>query len=176
VRTGRVTTDQGTWRGYRTSEGTGGFVARGDNNLYAGRDGNVYRRNEGGWQKYEGGDWSSVQPPGDRSRVQDRAGDGATVGSAGRASGTRQKGTGSYQLDRGTYGQLDRDYQGRTRGSSRARSYDSWNRGGGAYRGRAGMRGGGRRRESRPDPTLTEQQNLQVRHVGTGAAGQQQIL
>lgn len=71
VRTGHVTTDQGTVTKYKTSEGGSGKfisgpegkagVVRTDNNLYAGKDGNVYKRDtNGNWSKYDDGNWNPV--------------------------------------------------------------------------------------------------------------------
>jgi hypothetical protein len=64
-----------TTRATRTDDGAAvsrsgpngsGFVAAGEEGVYAGRDGNVYRRGEDGWQKYENGSWSA---PRDRSET-----------------------------------------------------------------------------------------------------------
>jgi hypothetical protein len=77
ARTARVTNDVTgvTSRVARTDDGAmigragpngGGFLAAGEEGIYAGRDGNVYRRADGGgWQKYENGAWGTV----DRSAV-----------------------------------------------------------------------------------------------------------
>lgn len=93
ARTARVTNDvTGVTRaGARTDDGAvaarsgpagSGFVAAGEEGVYAGRDGNVYRRAEGGgWQKYEDGAWGSTQHPDDAaSRARERAGDSTTLG------------------------------------------------------------------------------------------------
>lgn len=121
VRSAHYSGDQGSVRGVRTSQGGGGFVGHGQEGLYAGRDGNVYRRSGDGWQKYGNGDWSKVQPP---SR-----GDLAGTSSGRDLSGAKG-------IDRGTYDQLARDRSGRARGSTRARSSDNWQRGGGQWSGR----------------------------------------
>jgi hypothetical protein len=64
--TGRVTrTDEGAMVSGSGPRGSG-FVAAGDDGVFAGRDGNVYKRAEGGgWQKYENGEWGQVQKPGE---------------------------------------------------------------------------------------------------------------
>jgi hypothetical protein len=100
-----------------------GFVAAGEEGVYAGRDGNVYRRGEDGWQKYENGAWGSVERP-------------------GAADGTRERpNSGSTPPDRSTIGQLDRDRAARIEGGQRARGERGGNaRGGGSARPRA--RGG----------------------------------
>jgi hypothetical protein len=73
VRTGHVSTDQGTVARYKTSEGgsgtiisgpggKGGVVKTADNTVYAGKDGNVYKRDaNGNWNKYNNGNWDPVQ-------------------------------------------------------------------------------------------------------------------
>ena len=88
-----------TTRATRTDEGGvvsrngpngSGFVAAGEEGVYAGRDGNVYRRGESGWQKYENGAWT--EPP-DRSTIgqldRDRA---ARIEGGQRARGERGTG------------------------------------------------------------------------------------
>jgi hypothetical protein len=65
VTRGAVRTDNGGAVA-RSGPNGSGFVAAGDEGVYAGRDGNVYRRTEGGWQKYENGAWGQTQPPSDR--------------------------------------------------------------------------------------------------------------
>lgn len=59
--TTRVTeTGQGAVVSRRGSGGSG-FIAKGEDNIYAGHDGNVYKRGESGnWQKYEDGSWSDA--------------------------------------------------------------------------------------------------------------------
>ena len=47
----------------RSGPNGSGFVAAGEEGVYAGRDGSVYRRADGGWQKYEDGAWGSTQTP-----------------------------------------------------------------------------------------------------------------
>jgi hypothetical protein len=83
-----------------------GFIAAGDEGVYAGRDGSVYRRGEDGWQKYENGSWST--PP-DRSATgqldRDRA--------ARIEGGQRARGEGSGGPRRGGG---DRAGAGRPRG------------------------------------------------------------
>jgi hypothetical protein len=118
VRSMHYGNDQGSFKGYRTSQGGSGFVGSGESGLYAGRDGNVYRNDGSGWQKYGGGDWTNVQRP--------SLGEGA-----GRPTTGQSRGLGGAGIDRGTYDQLGRDYSGRARGSERSRNYDTWQRGGG---------------------------------------------
>jgi hypothetical protein len=134
-------TDQGAAVSRRGS-GQSGFVARGEGgDVYAGRDGNVYRREGGQWQKHGEGGWSNVQPP-------EGAGDRAAQASE-RANQVR---TQAQQVDRSTYGQLNRDSTARAQGAQRSRDYSAWRSGGstrsgaGSYRFRGGGRRGGRRR------------------------------
>jgi hypothetical protein len=107
----------------------GGFIAAGEEGMYAGRDGNVYKRAEGGgWQKYEDGAWGPTQHPGPAGAARDRA-------------------AAADPPDRSTIGQLERDRSARIEGGQRARDYAAGPRGGrsgppsggrGALRGRRG--------------------------------------
>jgi hypothetical protein len=136
--TTRVTrTDEGAAIRRRGPEDKG-FVAKGENNIYAGRDGNVYRKDSSGnWQKFENGQWNPIQGAQPKnqtpfSQVRDRAGRADTK-----------------PVDRSTYQGLERDYSSRREGAKRSRDYNNYsNRGGGyagSYRG-GGFRGGGFRR------------------------------
>jgi hypothetical protein len=112
--------------------GAGGFVAAGEEGIYAGHDGSVYRRGEGGgWQKYENGTWGAVERPADNA-----------------AQGARERaGSSSAPPDRSTIGQLDHDRSARIEGGQRMRDAGSYGRGGrgtGAS-GRSGARGRGGR-------------------------------
>jgi hypothetical protein len=94
--TARVTrTDEGAMISGSGPNG-GGFVAAGEEGVYAGRDGNVYRRAEdGGWQKYENGGWGETHHPGDNARAGERAtapGEGSTIGQLERDRSARQDG------------------------------------------------------------------------------------
>jgi len=136
VRSAHYGNDQGSFKGYRTSQGGSGFVASGQGGLYAGRDGNVYRHDGGSWQKYGGGDWTNVQRP--------------TLGEGHRPTTGQTRGIAGAGIDRRTYDQLGHDYSGRARGSERSRNYNTWQRGGGrtggySRGGRAGGLGGRRR-------------------------------
>jgi hypothetical protein len=113
AQTGRVTNNiTGVTRsGIRTDDGAAigrvgpngsGFVAAGEEGVYAGRDGNVYRRGEdGGWQKYDNGEWGAAQRPSDG------------------AAGTARERADAAGRD-GTLGQLERDHAARREGSQRA--------------------------------------------------------
>jgi hypothetical protein len=130
--TGRVTrTDDGAMVSRRGANGAG-FVAAGEEGVYAGRDGNVYRRGaEGGWQKYDNGSWSAVERPNGEN-----------------AAAARARGGSGSAPDGSTIGQLDRDRTARIDGSALARergSFGSGARAGGSYR-PTRARGGGRRR------------------------------
>lgn len=129
--TSRVTrTDEGGAIN-RVGPNGGGFVAAGEDGLYAGRDGSVYRRaDDGGWQKYENGGWGDTQRPGDTA--------GATARDRAAAAGQ----------DGSTIGQLERDHSARQEGTPRARDRrPSGDGGGGARSARpSGGRGGGRGR------------------------------
>ena len=161
ARTARVSGQQGTIRGVRTSGGNSAFVGRGEGgNVYAGRDGNVYRRDpsgdwqqwggrDNGWQGADGGarpERAGTQPAtADRSRPSGQARERA--GQPGTAARPANR-AGSGQVNRGTLDQLNRDARTRSRGNSRAGSYGTWQRSGGARQrgGGGGARGGGRRR------------------------------
>jgi hypothetical protein len=168
VRTGRVSTDQGTIGRYETSrggsgvvgrgaDGSGGFVSRGpEGDLYAGRDGNVYRRGEDGWEQFDRGGWQPVsdeQRAAARESLEQRAGsidrDAARqraqerYGSSDRArrdaeAARRQR---DYER-RSTTGQLDRDRRSRVEGARRHDRYQGYNRG--SYGGSRGSYGGSR--------------------------------
>lgn len=134
--TTRVTrTDEGAMVSRRGPDG-GGFVASGNDSIYAGHDGNVYRRADGGgWQKYENGSWGETQHP-DRPAAGERP---ATTEAAPR------------QFDPSTMGQLERDRAARAEGARRTHDFGSYRSGGGrnagSYRGSANRpRAGGRRR------------------------------
>jgi hypothetical protein len=120
--TGRVTrTDDGAMVSGSGPRGSG-FVAAGEDGVFAGRDGSVYKRAEGGgWQKYENGEWGQVQKPGE-------------AGAAG-------------QLERDRSARVEGAQRARDRGalaSGGARNAGSYRpRAGGA---RAGGARGGRRR------------------------------
>jgi hypothetical protein len=136
-----------------------GFVGKSGDNVYAGRDGNAYRRDaNGNWSKWDNGGWNQVQRPGGdnsvrdsmlndsarRSELQDRR-NSANQGARDRAgSGAGQS---PRQLDRSTYGNLQRDMGARREGAQRSRDSGTYqNRGGGnagSYRGGGSSRGGG---------------------------------
>ncbi len=171
ARTGHYSDSRGTVAGVRTSEGTGavgyrgdqssGFVARGQDNLYAGKDGEVYRRSEsGGWQKYDDGNWNSVERSGEGAQ-RDRAGQSRFQSSENSRTdrGSSQRAGGGKNLDSrgqgrsysGTLGQLERDRQRRVEGDRRTRNSRSWNsqpRSRGSYGGSRGGSRGGRSRGS----------------------------
>jgi hypothetical protein len=132
VTRGGVRTDDGAAIG-RVGPNGSGFVAAGEEGVYAGRDGNVYRRAEdGGWQKYENGEWGATQRPGDA----------APDAARGRAEAAGRD---------GTIGQLERDHAARQEGTQRARERapradgGSGARGGRLREGRAAGGGRGRR-------------------------------
>ena len=165
--TTRVTRgDQGGMISRRGPNG-GGFVGSKGDNVYAGRDGNVYRRDaNGNWSKWDNGSWNGAQRPergdssvrdsmlNDRARQSERGARGERIGQSGQSSSR------PTQMDRGTYGSLERDRAARSAGSQRSRDYGSYSRsrssgsvggyrgGGGGFSrgGGGGFRGGGRRR------------------------------
>jgi hypothetical protein len=135
--TGRVTrTDAGAMVSGRGVNGSG-FVAAGEEGVYAGRDGSVYRRAEGGgWQKYENGAWGGTETP---------ARDGA-------AAARERAGSAGIAGDGSTLGQLEKDRAARLDGGQRARDRAASRPSGGGRMG-SGARpsgaprgGGGRRR------------------------------
>ena len=127
--TARVTrTDDGAMLSGRGPNGSG-FVAAGEEGIYAGRDGNVYKRADGGgWQKYENGQWGAVQRP-------ERNG---------------ANGAPADRVDRSTVGQLEHDRSARLEGSQRAHDRGAFRNGGGraaggSFRPSGGAARGGRR-------------------------------
>jgi hypothetical protein len=144
--TTRVTRgDEGGMISRRGQDGRG-FVGRSGDNVYAGRDGNAYRRDQNGnWSKWENGSWNSVQKPdqsvrdqmmNERGRQRDRES----------ARGERVSQPRASQMDRSTFGTLERDRAARAEGARRARDNGTYrSRGGGnagSYRS-GGFRGGG---------------------------------
>jgi hypothetical protein len=132
VTRGGVRSDDGAAVG-RVGPNGSGFVAAGEDGVYAGRDGNVYRRaDDGGWQKYENGDWGDTQRPDD-------------------TAGTKARERAAAGQEGSTLGQLERDHAARQEGTQRAREPRPRGEGGGAARnartreGRAGGGGRGRR-------------------------------
>lgn len=117
VKTGHVTTANGTAFGYKTAGGQSGIigpngakVVNGKNGTYAGHDGNVYRKDaSGNWSKYENGNWHQA------------------VGGEG---GTRDR--------------LNQSFQSRERGQSQAQRFQNVQRSG-SFGGGGRMRGGFRR-------------------------------
>jgi hypothetical protein len=147
----------------RRGRGESGFVAAGQDNMYAGKDGNVYRRDESGnWSKYDNGAWNGVQKP-------DGIGGEPKTGSGNRSGRTpsltvegnnrelprepdrnrpaeARSGGGAGSMDSSTLSQLERDRSARQEGAQRTRDFNNYqNRGGGnagSYRG-GGVGGGG---------------------------------
>jgi hypothetical protein len=156
----------------RRGRGDSGFVAAGEDNVYAGKDGNVYRRDDNGnWSKYENGRWNSAQNPdgigpdpkqnksGNRTgRTPSLTAEGDNREGPGAADRNRtpepRVGAGAGSTDSSTFSQLERDRSARQEGTQRARDFNNYqNRGGGnagSYRGGGsggggfGGRGGGR--------------------------------
>jgi len=139
--TTRVTRgDQGGMIRQKGQDGSG-FLGTRNDNVYAGRDGNVYRRDQSGnWSKWDNGSWNQVQRPGGSVSTRDSM----------LNEGARQR---ERQMDRSTYGNLERDRSTRAQGEQRTRDGGSYNRGGGGNlggyrssgvsRGSGGSRGGG---------------------------------
>ena len=174
VRSAHYSDARGTVGGIRTSEGTGairvsgeagsGFVAKGQDNVYAGKDGNVYRRTEEGWQKREDGEWQSAersrgdaertsgqQRTSDRQLDRQRDTQQRDRQAFDRRDSNRDLASVTQPRDRGrdTYRQLDRDRRGRMEGQRRSANYGSRRSSAGMRSGRSGMgrgRGGGRGR------------------------------
>lgn len=129
--THRVTrTDEGAMVSGSGPAGSG-FVAAGEEGVYAGRDGNVYRREDGGWQKYENGEWGATERPGETAA----------------AAGRERAGSGGAPPDGSTIGQLERDRSARIEGTQRTRDQGSYGSGNwpnaGSYRAGGGGRAGG---------------------------------
>jgi hypothetical protein len=165
--TTRVTrTDEGGMINRRGQGGSGAIGKSGDN-VYAGRDGNVYRRNQNGnWNKWENGSWNNVQKPDGADSVRDsmlnesaRQRERQSRNSASDMGSARGERTGlsrsaPTQMDRSTFGSLERDRAARTEGMQRTRDFDTYRSRGGGNAGSfrtggsrgGGFRGGGRRR------------------------------
>jgi hypothetical protein len=133
--TARVTrTDEGAMVS-RTGPAGRGFVAAGEEGIYAGQDGNVYRRAEdGGWQKYENGNWGTTQRPRESAI----------------ANGRERAASAGASPDGSTISQLERDRAARAEGTQRTREHGSLRAGdrgnAGTYRPSGARRGGGGRR------------------------------
>ncbi|MFV2060624.1 MAG: hypothetical protein ACC653_08050 [Gammaproteobacteria bacterium] len=145
--TARYTNDQGTARGFKTSEGDRGFIARDENNLYAGKNGEVYRRTEDGWQKRQDGSWNDISPP-TTQPVKSKAGDlKQKYPAAGNKAKDYKKNSTRPTTQQRNYDQLNRDYKQRQYGQEqinrqRTQPTGGYNRG--QFRGGGGI--GGRRR------------------------------
>ncbi|HEX5153978.1 MAG TPA: hypothetical protein VFW07_21175 [Parafilimonas sp.] len=78
IKTGHVTTANGTAFGYKTAGGQSGIigpngtkVVNGKNGTFAGNDGNIYRKDaNGNWNKYQNGHWQ--QPVGGDGGTRDK--------------------------------------------------------------------------------------------------------
>lgn len=121
VRTGHISTRNGSAFGYQTSGGkqgsvvrgpNGGTIARTGNGVYAGRDGNVYRKDEhGGWSKYNKGDWDKVNnKPGvghhsQSTGIRDKAGNTSAVTRKGQPVAKQNLGGETRQIPQHTKSQ-----------------------------------------------------------------------
>jgi len=143
----RYTNDQGTLKGFKTSEGNSGFVARDENNLYAGKNGEVYRRTDNGWQKRQDGGWNDISPP-STLPVKSNAGDlKQKYPDAGNKITDHKNTSNRPTTQQRNYDQLNRDYKQRQYGQERINQQRSQPAGGynrGQYRGGGNI--GGRRR------------------------------
>lgn len=131
VRTGHISTSQGTIVGARSStgaavvagrgaRGSGGVARTAGGDLYAAKDGNLYKKTDSGWQSHNNGSWNSVNHT---------AAQPAQMQSMKQEMQNRQRGA--------TSSQNFQNFQ-RSGGYSGGRSY-------GGYRGGGGFRGGRRR-------------------------------
>jgi len=121
--------EQGSVRGFKTSEGVQGFVGHDGNNLYAGKDGNVYRHNEDGWQKQDNGNWSDVDRTVDRQAIKSRA-DGVKQkypDAANNRNLNKKRAARSNRIN--NFEQLNRQHSQRQYGSQRLQQQRSWQRG-----------------------------------------------
>ncbi len=133
--------DSGTLRGFETSGGRGGVVARGEDNTYVGRDGNVYRNDGNGWSRYDNGGWNPVDAP-ERPGTSDRA--AARDRAAGARPETLPARPGGFDNRAGTgdvVNRLNQDARARAQGNARVQSQRSYRSSGAGVR----RRGGGRR-------------------------------
>ena len=149
ARTFSAAGESGTLRGFETSGGRGGVVARGEDNTYVGRDGNVYRRDESGWSKHENGGWNPVDTPerpgtaDGRAAIQDRAAAGGGAGTTGNRAGTFDSRAGTFDQRAGTgdvTSRLNQDARARAYGNSRAQASSSYRSSGAGGRSRSGGR------------------------------------
>jgi hypothetical protein len=146
--TARYTNDQGTLRGFKTSEGNRGFVARDENNLYAGKNGEVYRRTEDGWQKRQDGDWNDISPPSTQQKLNSKSGDiKQQYSDSGKRINDYKNKSNRPSKQQRNYDQLNRDYKQRQYGQDRI-NQQRYQTGGRAHQGqyRGGGNIGGRRR------------------------------
>jgi hypothetical protein len=129
--------------GVHGSAGNNAGVVKGQGgDVYAGADRNVYRHTDSGWSKYHNGSWAPIQPP---ANTQNRGQSGsklqsAAAGQTGLAGqqqrltdqGRQTQGWLGQGANRGTYGQLQQDWQARGLGQQRQQQYQTWRNGGGA--------------------------------------------
>jgi hypothetical protein len=150
ARTVSAAGESGTLRGFETSGGRGGMVARGEDNTYVGKDGNVYRRDEGGgWSKYDSGGWNSVDSPSragtpeQRATVQDRAAAGGRAGTLETRPGTGAARAGTFDNRAGStdvMNRLNQDARARSQAGVRSSQYRSYRSSGAGVRPRGGVR------------------------------------
>lgn len=131
VRTGHISTSQGTIAGARSStgaavvagsgvRGSGGVARTAGGDIYASKDGQIYKKTGDGWHSYNNGSWESVNKPSPQSRAR---------GAQSRSASPKQMQS------------LNQEWQNRQRGNMQNRSFQNSQRYGG-YSGR-GFRGGG---------------------------------
>ena len=114
--------DQGSVRGFKTSQGGGGFVGQDGNNLYAGKDGNIYRRNADGWQKQNNGSWNPVDSPINREAAKSRLNTHKQKNAINSNQALRQKSTERLR----NFDQLNRQHNQRQYGSQRFQQQRTW--------------------------------------------------
>lgn len=156
ARTARYSNGSNGIAGYNTSGGNSGFVAKGNNDVYAGRDGNVYRKTDNGWQKYDSGSWNSVggnknlqsSQTGSQSSLQNKA-QAKGVNQSSLQAKAQQNGVNKSSLqnsalqggqiqrpstnNRDVDSQLSRDSFNRDRGNQRAQGFQNYERSGGNF-------------------------------------------
>jgi hypothetical protein len=119
-----------------------GKTSSGD--MYAAHDGNVYKNTGSGWQSYDNGNWNSVNKNAQQQK-QSLQNSGANQGAAQQRAQSSQRSEQAARSRSSGSGDVDRDFQNRSRGASQSQRFDSFQRGGGGSGGRE-RGGGGRRR------------------------------
>ncbi len=139
---GTVATAQGSKGGAAaassTKYGNSAVAKTSSGNMYAAHDGNVYKNTGNGWSWYDNGNWNSVNSS---KNAQEQRQSYQNSGAEQRTQSAQH----SYQARSSGAGDVDRDFQNRSRGESESQRFEGFQRGGGGWGGGGDRFGGGGR-------------------------------